>query len=290
MCDISPSTPAQNAEALDNFYKQTGIGDPNDTPNVLPVHGTGIPLAGDLLTCQHIRSLQESRAEESTPWRRAQGVFFVMGLFHLKMACADAIWRVLIHPKGARDDTNSLMAHVGQIRSKETGKIEKDPGFRRMHEVIQHVGIASRLDMWRLEAVAWRSTEQYPMCNLGQFAETRPQWKDLCKMANNMALKYVANDSHFEKYTSGDPASQRDTEYENALLRQQYFLLYEEISYAMNSGDIGRVEVCMIPWAMIFTACGKHKYATEMRQYLENVHFIFPPALRYVFRYICYCY
>jgi len=60
----------------------------------------------------------------------------------------------------------------------------------------------------------------------------------------------------------------------------EYFLLYEEISHAMNAGDIGHIELCFLPWMMIFAGCGKHKYATEMQHYLKNVHFIYPKKLR----------
>ena len=273
--DVSPSTPAQNAEALDAFFKQGGIGDPTDNPFMQPVHNIAIPIAGDLLTCQHDRSLQESRAEESTPWRRLQGIVFIMGLFHLKMACADAIWRIFIHPKGARTDENSLIAHIGEIRPKETGKIETKPGFRRMHEVIQHVGVASRLDIWRVEASRLPSSRTQ---SLEEFARTNPTWKDLCAMANSMVEKFVAQDNLSAMREL--PKAQRDKQYENSLLRMQYFLLYEEISHAMNAGDIGHVEICFLPWMMIFAACGKHKYATEMQRYLENVHFIYPKELR----------
>ena len=275
--DVSPSTPAQNAEALDAFFKQGGIGDPADEPFAQPVNNIIIPIAGDLLTCQHDRSLQESRGEESTPWRRLQGIVFIMGLFHLKMACADAIWRIFIHPKSARADENSLMAHVGEIRPKETGKIETKPGFRRMHEVIQHVGIASRLDIWRVEASLLPSSSSRTQ-TLEDFARTKPTWKDLCAMANKIAEKYVAHDNLHE--TRELPQAQRDKQYENSLLRMQYFLLYEETSHAMNAGDIGRIEICFLPWIMIFAGCGKHKYAVEMQRYLENVHFIYPKKLR----------
>ena len=48
----------------------------------------------------------------------------------------------------------------------------------------------------------------------------------------------------------------------------------------MNSGDIGRVETCLMPWTFIFQACGKHKYAAELIRYLENVHFVYPPGLK----------
>ncbi|KAF8168692.1 hypothetical protein BJ912DRAFT_934240 [Pholiota molesta] len=274
----TPSTPPQNAEALDSFFKQTGVGDPTDNEFAVSVGNLTIPIAGDLLTGQHDRSLQESRAEEDTPWRRLQGLFFVMGLFHLKMACADAIWRLLIHPKDARLDPNSFMEHIGQIRPKETFKIEKKPGFRRMHEVIQHVGIVSRLDIWRIEAMK-RSAA---LTDLEEFAKSRPTFEDLCTMANLMAVNYVASDDLHDPQEK--PNQHRDKEYENSLIKQQYFLLYEEISHAMNFGDIGRVETCFLPWMLIFAGCGKHKYATEMRRYLENVHFLYPEGIHPLFQ------
>lgn len=74
----------------------------------------------------------------------------------------------------------------------------------------------------------------------------------------------------------------RDKVHENMILQEDYFLLYEEISHALNYGDIGRVETCFLPWMYIFAGCGKHKYAAEMRCYLEDIHFNYPKPLRYV--------
>lgn len=72
----------------------------------------------------------------------------------------------------------------------------------------------------------------------------------------------------------------RDVQFENALLLNKYFLMYEELSYAMNSGDIGRVETCIVNWIPILKAMGKHKYATHMQNFLLNVHFVYPPGLK----------
>ena len=128
--DIAPSTAAQNAEALEAFFQQAGVGDPAENSHVHDLDNNVILVFGDLLTGERIRSLLESRSEEKTPWRRLQFIIYVMGLFHLKMACADAIWRLFIHANGVRKDKNSLINHVAQIRPKETGKIETNPGFR----------------------------------------------------------------------------------------------------------------------------------------------------------------
>jgi len=51
------------------------------------------PISGDLLTIQHLHSLRTTWAEESTPWGCVQFMVLVMGLFHLKIACADVIYQ-----------------------------------------------------------------------------------------------------------------------------------------------------------------------------------------------------
>ncbi|KAJ3764510.1 hypothetical protein FB446DRAFT_796103 [Lentinula raphanica] len=79
-------------------------------------------------------------------------------------------------------------------------------------------------------------------------------------------------------------AEERDHVFENMLIRQQIFLLYEEISYAMDAGDIGRVEMCFMPWIWIFQATGKHRYATFMRKYLRDVHTRYPEGLKQAIR------
>jgi hypothetical protein len=278
--DLSPNAPAQNAEAIEALLRQAGIGDPSEDPRVETIGNRTILIFGDLLTGERIRSLLDSRSEETTPWRRMQFVVYVMGLFHLKMACADAIWRIFIRPTKARDDENSLMQQISQIRPKETGKIASKPGFRRMHEVIQHVGIVSRLDCWRIEAGKDSNFQ-----TLEEFASSKPSWDKMEAMATQLALEQVATSDSDATLLQSDQSADQDHQRENTLRRQQYFLLYEEISHALNAGDIGRVETCFMPWSYIFQGCGKHKYAAELRRYLENVHFVYPKGLAWVLQY-----
>jgi hypothetical protein len=47
---------------------------------------------GDLGMAERIMSILKWWSIESTPWCYHQFMVFVMGLFHLKMACADALW------------------------------------------------------------------------------------------------------------------------------------------------------------------------------------------------------
>ena len=278
--NISPSTVPNNAVVLEDMFQQAGIGDPTDRDDedhnqqLWELGNTVVIIFGDLLTGQHVRSLLESRSIEPTPWRRMQFIVFGMGLFHLKMACADAIWRVFIRSNTSASDTNTLMEHVSQIRPKETGKISSKPGFRRMHEVIQHVGIVSRLDVWRLAAKKANSAH----ISLNDFAKSEPTWEQLEAMANDI-IRRNGNRKQLAR-TKLHPDGKRDKQLENTILREEYFLLYEEMSHGLNIGDIGRVEACFLPWIFIFSGCGKHKYATEMRRHLENIHFVYPKPLR----------
>lgn len=59
-------------------------------------------------------------------------------------------------------------------------------------------------------------------------------------------------------------------------------LLYEELLWAMNSGDIGRIEAVTPSWIAIFKATGKHKYANQLTRFFTNLHFVYPERLRYV--------
>jgi len=58
----------------------------------------------DLSTFERIESIQDSWSIEETPFRRFQYIVFVPGLFHIKMACANALWRTFVEPKGAHSD------------------------------------------------------------------------------------------------------------------------------------------------------------------------------------------
>ncbi|KAI6141547.1 hypothetical protein EDD17DRAFT_1459300, partial [Pisolithus thermaeus] len=70
-----------------------------------------------------------------------------------------------------------------------------------------------------------------------------------------------------------------DLQFENMLLLNKYFLLYKELSYSMNHGDIGHTEICIMSWIPILKATGKHKYATHMTNFLFNMHCVYPLGL-----------
>lgn len=276
--DVNQSSVDGNIEALTDLFQQLGWGEKPETSESagqVVMDDYVVLVHGDLATCERVQSLLYSRGEERTPWRRFQLVIFVLALFHLKMACADAIWKIFIWPKLARDDATSFLQQIAEIRPRETGKIASKPGFRRMHEAIQHVGAVSRLDCWRVEANKWGAHFD----SLEQFAESKPSWAELDEMAEKIVRRYTIDENTLEELRFA-PDSTRDEQYENTLLKDYYCLLYEELTYAMNAGDIGRVETCFLPWILIFRGCGKHKYAAQMLRFLYDVHCVYPEKLK----------
>jgi hypothetical protein len=280
--DINQSKVSGNIQALTNLMTQGGIGilaDDGASAGNIDASEYIIPFFGDLGTGERVETLLDRRSIEANPTRRFQSVYFVMGFFHLKMAAADALWRIFLENKLVRDDENSLMHFVALHRPKETGTIGSNPGFRRMHEVITQDGVALRLDAWRVELQ--KMNKEWD--TLDKFAASHPTKAQIRAIANVLATKYVAGSDQGHDVCIFDlrqhPDRERDAQHENILLMHRLFLLYNELTHAMNYGDIGRLKTTFPPWITIFKATGKHKYAAHMCRYLYDLHFRLPKPL-----------
>ncbi|KAG0694254.1 hypothetical protein DFH29DRAFT_1006513 [Suillus ampliporus] len=253
--DISNSTVIGNIKSVVNLLEQGGIGDPAvvDDPDMPNISEYVVLFHGDLGTGECLQSAQQCRSIENTPWNHLQHVIFVPGLFHLKMAATDTIWRIFLQPNAAQLDETSLMRDIGILWPKETGHYGSKLGFRCMHELVMHDGICCRLDCWRVEVgkrdPRWTSLEE--------FAASKPTLEDIEAIAHTLARSYATHTSS-----------------------STYMLVYEELSYAMNTGDIRWVETCLVTWIPMFKATGKHKYANTMTDFLCKVHFAYPEGLK----------
>lgn len=142
-----------------------------------------------------------------------------------------------------------------------------------MHDVVHHELRASILKCWRTEASAQNMT------SLKAFTDSKLDWDLVVKMSEDIVRKYVAtadglstSRTHLE--------TERDQQFENQTIRNRDYLLYVDLCNAMNAGDIGCVEVSFLPWIYIFSATGKHKYASQLARFMKNLHEVYPPALR----------
>lgn len=190
------------------------------------------------------------------------------------MACVDAIWCLFLQPLTAREDETSLMRDVTHLQPKKTGIYCSKPGFHSMHQLVGHAGICRWLDCWQV----YVKSKNPNYTSLDAFAASEPTINILQDIANELAKLYVAGRDLYQMCCQ--PREWWDVQYENALILNKYFLLYEELSYAMNHRDIGHIETCITPWIPVLKATGKHKYAMHMTNFLFSVHFVYPEGLR----------
>jgi len=74
--------------------------------------------------------------------------------------------------------------------------------------------------------------------------------------------------------------AERDEQLENSIGFNIYSALYKEMSYVMDHGDIGQVEMCLIAWAPLFEAAGKKKYSHHTIKLVHDLNHVFPPRMR----------
>lgn len=65
----------------------------------------------DLLMKEHLETVRDSWRIEDTHKNWFQYVVFMLGLFHYKMACVDALWWTYLQGKDGCEDTNSSFQH-----------------------------------------------------------------------------------------------------------------------------------------------------------------------------------
>ncbi|KIJ18397.1 hypothetical protein PAXINDRAFT_70789, partial [Paxillus involutus ATCC 200175] len=190
--DVSNSTVVGNIQSVINLMQQGGVEDPavidDDATSSLDVSEYVALFHGDLGTGEQLQAVQQRRAIETTAYDCFQHVVFIPGLFHLKMASADALWRTFLQPSAAHEDEICLMHDVGVLWPHETGLYGSKPGFRRMHQLIMYGVICHCLDCWRAEMKKRDSLQD----SLNIFVKSEPSFEDLENIANKLAKEYVA--------------------------------------------------------------------------------------------------
>lgn len=94
--DISNSTVEGNISTIEKLLDQTGLAQLEGEHHTVNIDPYIIMFHGDLGTGERIQTAKRRKSIEATPRDRLQYVVFVMGLFHLKMACAETIWRIFL--------------------------------------------------------------------------------------------------------------------------------------------------------------------------------------------------
>ncbi len=278
--DLNQSTVSGNIAAIQNMFAQAGVGNPDDSfspDDLVDLKDVVQIMHGDLGTYERVLSAIRRRSVEDNESDRLQGVVFAIGLFHFKMAAADAIWRIHVLPDNARTDETSFMQFVGKLRPRESSRLVHNAKFRQQHELIHHVSAVLQLDAWRVE-VQKRTRHD----SLEKWSASKPSLEEIEAVADSLARDYVEGDG-LDLYDLAEGlGGKADQQRLNVMRLLNHLLLYEELCYAMNAGDIGRVETLMPPWIQIFRAVGKHKYGNYTLRFMHSLYNVYPEKLRCV--------
>jgi hypothetical protein len=276
---IKQSTVDGNIEVMDSLLRQGGLSDPSEpsfeTSGDIDMSKFVLLIHGDLHTKERLDTVRDSRRIEDTPKNCFQYVVFVPGLFHYKMACVNALWWMYLQNKDGCEDVNSSFQHVGILRPWETGILTTKPGFCRMHDVVHHELCAAILECWQTEA----SCSQPAVTSLRQFAELNPEWDSIVRLLEEIVRKYVGTTDSLSK-SYAKPEAERDQQFENQSLCNRDYLLYVDLCNAVNCGNIRWVESSFLPWVYMFSATGKHKYASQLARFMRHLHDVYPAELR----------
>ena len=93
--------------------------------------------------------------------------------------------------------------------------------------------------------------EEKGYSDLQGFADSKPKWPDILAFVQKVVERFVPNWQELQDMEKNEP-EERDGQLDNNLVPNIYSTLYEEMSYAMDRGDIGRVEMCLIAWWAYF--------------------------------------
>ncbi|KAJ3475461.1 hypothetical protein NLI96_g11820 [Meripilus lineatus] len=281
--DINPGSVPGNIQVLETFLSRCGLGDSLAAKvantDIIDFSEMVSIVHGDLGCFEKAISGMKRRSVEFTELERLQFVVFVIGLFHMKMAAADAMWRIFMPAKNPSEDPSSFLNLMKKLRPNQYGRIQSSAKFRDQHELVSEVGIVLQLDAWRVEI-----SRQFGK-SLEEWAISEPSLQEIQEVADVLATRYVAGEGINIWGLRKATPSIRDRQYENILLTHQYLLLYEELSYSLNAGDIGRFETLLPQWISIFRSTGKHKYCNRLLQFMYQLYFVYPEGLRRAIRY-----
>ncbi|QRV87441.1 hypothetical protein RhiJN_15459 [Ceratobasidium sp. AG-Ba] len=262
--DISLSTTYGSAAAIENILGQGGA-----VREQLKAHV--VLMSADLGAIEKYLSLQESRAIEDDAWDRLQFLVFLPGWFHIRMALADAMYRLWIFPERSRSGhpthPHSLFHLCTLLRPREIGKISTNPGFRRTHSLIQHLALATIAEGWRLTVRRLYGVE---------LKDWRPTWEQVVNVSRQVVSEHVAALSYRPTHLSGRNG---DMVHDQIRLFNQNALLYLSVTRAARYGDVRRVRDLLPMWVYIWRQTGKHKYARHITRFLTYLDGGWPAKL-----------
>ena len=257
---IKASSNDGNIEIVENLERQLGTKSEWYDSYVRLCHG-------DLGTQERHDSTTFFRAIEHSSQNRLQWLVTVPGVFHIRMAAVDAIWRAHISGHALRSNEGGTYQLFQTLRPRDFGKLNSNPSYRMLNDGITHLVKAH-------VTVCWEQTVGY---NLDEFAKTEPTWDTIDDLGHQIFNEHFAGKDFNDLRDL--PDSDRDRKRENQMLFNRDGLLYVLLVLASNTGAVGLMKDLLWAWVPMFRACGKHKYAIHLSKFLRDLRDMYPSRL-----------
>ena len=260
--DVEEASYDGNLKLLGIWHEQLGLGSRAEKI-VTGTDHVGV-MGGDQLTCGRMRGLFKMRCEDHNGYDRLDWLVVVFGWFHLLMAFANSLHRQYLGTGAGR----GLMHAFTILSRKGLGTVQtRGPFHQNLHEAISHVAEAHFRTCWKV------------IGGVDELAELRDRSPaDLAELANRIVTGMSSSDA-IENQDS-KPKDQRDELLRQSAMWNQDALRYLELHNAMKRGDIGLMED-MLPYLLFRFIGGRNsKYAIEILELLQSLHFEWPAELR----------
>ena len=113
-----------------------------------------------------------------------QGLINILGIFHIRMACVDAIWQIYISLKDQQQNEGGIFDLFKLLWPKEMAKVARNPGYRMLIDGIQHLIKSNVIICWE-DAVGMMDLQQW-------LSDEKPLWENICSLVTMIHRKYVA--------------------------------------------------------------------------------------------------
>ncbi|KAF8333484.1 uncharacterized protein EI90DRAFT_2916867 [Cantharellus anzutake] len=224
-----------------------------------------ILIHGDLGTMEKIETILNSQRIEQSILDRMHYLLPIPGLFHVRMVCVDAMNRIHANGDNLRSDPNGLYKRLCLLFPNDLAKLNKAvPPFRMVNDGLNYITQCTILDAWA-ESVDG---------DLEGFVASKPTLEEIDRRAEEIERLHFRTKQNAMDQQQRQDQDQRRT---NQLLFNRDTMYYHILVHAMNHGMVDVIIDVLLFWVPIFQACGKHKYATYLSNFIFKLrHYPLP--------------